>query len=225
MRIGVFDSGIGGEAVANRIRLMLPMADVVSINDHKNVPYGSKTPDEIISLTKLAIKPLIDFNCDVIVIACNTATTIAISTLRQYFPDQHFIGIEPMIKPATLATKTKRIAVFATPGTLNSNRYHELKNKWAKGVTVIEPDCSDWAELIEQGKPNQIDIKNLVTTLKKEKVDVIVLGCTHYHWLKQRITDSAPDVKIMEPSDAIVDRIKSLVPKTIDSSSKLIASV
>lgn len=214
MRIGIFDSGIGGEAVAHVLAKLIPSAEIITANDHDNVPYGSRTPDEIIKLTKIAIIPLIKAHCDVIIIACNTATTVAIKPLRLAYPKQQFVGIEPMIKPAALATKSDCIAVCATPRTLDSNRYMELKRTWANDIKVIEPDCSSWASLIEQGESEEIAVDSLMKSLLTKNVDVVVLGCTHFHWLKQRIAKVAPDITIMEPSDAIAERIKSLVDTT-----------
>ncbi len=212
MRVGVFDSGIGGEAIATTLRQLLLGAEIITINDHKHMPYGDRKPDEIIQLTKNSIIPLIKMDCDAIIIACNTATTVAITSLRQTFPNENFIGIEPMIKPASKITKTNRIAVCATPGTLKSEKYYELKNIWAKNITVIEPDCSKWAELIENGKSEEVDINTVVKMLLNKNVDVIVLGCTHFHWIKDRIIKAAGhSVKVLEPSDAIASRTKSLI--------------
>jgi glutamate racemase len=192
---------------------LIPEAKVISVNDHKNVPYGTKSPSEIIRLTDAAIQPLLYQHCDAIVIACNTATTVAISHLRSTYPLFKFIGIEPMVKPAALQTKTGVIAVLATPQTLKSERYENLKNTWASKVQVIEPDCHDWAELIEQDKSNEIDVVSVVDALLKQNVDVIVLGCTHYHWLKQRFIDAigSNPMAVLEPSDAIANRIKDIV--------------
>ncbi|HEU4830768.1 MAG TPA: glutamate racemase [Candidatus Saccharimonadales bacterium] len=212
MRIGVFDSGIGGEAIAERLRELLPHAEIISVNDRAHMPYGNRTPAEIIELTNSAIQPLLELPCDAIVIACNTATTVAIAELRSLHPQTHFIGIEPMIKPASSLTKTGHIAVCATPRTLQSARYDELKRTWAADIEVIEPDCSQWAELIEYGKSDQIDIAAIMAPLVAKGVDVIVLGCTHYHWVKQRILDTVGDnITVLEPSDAIAERIKSLL--------------
>jgi glutamate racemase len=212
MRIGIFDSGIGGKAVANTLAKLLPSAEIISINDHDHMPYGNRKPGEIIKLTKKAILPLLNLECDAIIIACNTATTVAISALRQSYPGVNFIGIEPMIKPAATLTKTNCIAVFSTPSTLQSDRYKKLKRDWAKGIKIIEPDCSDWAELIENNRSEEIDVISAIKLLSNNNVDVIVLGCTHYHWIKQRIVDTAgPKVTILEPSDAISERVKNLV--------------
>jgi glutamate racemase len=212
VKIGVFDSGIGGQAIAEKLQQLFPSVEIISVNDSLNVPYGSKSSGEIIELTNTAIKPLLDAECNAIVIACNTATTNAISALRASYPTVHFVGIEPMIKPAAALTKTDVIAVLATPSTLASPRYQELKNQWAADLTVIEPDCSNWAKLIETNQTDQIDIQNIIADLNQKNVDVIVLGCTHYHWLKDQIQATAgPSVKVLEPSDAIGARLDSLL--------------
>lgn len=212
MHIGIFDSGIGGEAIAAALRKSFPSAEITCVNDHKHMPYGERSPKNIIYLTKKAIQPLLNENCDVIIIACNTATTVAISNLRSSYPNTKFIGIEPMLKPASEITKTKHIAVCATPRTLQSERYAKLKNTWCTDIKVTEPDCSDWASLIEQNRENEIRIDHLVKSLIAEKVDVIVLGCTHYHWIKQRIIDAAgPTITVLEPSEAIAQRVRNLL--------------
>ena len=127
IRIGVFDSGIGGKAIAESLRVSFPQSKITVVNDSKNVPYGDKPNDEIIKLTDLAVQPLLQSRCDVIVIACNTATAIAIDELRRCHPSQLFIGLEPMVKPATRLTKSNKVAVCATPITLRSDEYAKLK--------------------------------------------------------------------------------------------------
>jgi glutamate racemase len=215
VKIGVFDSGIGGQAIANRLEELFPDTEVISVNDHNNVPYGSRSRTDIIKLTHHAIKPLIEAKCDAIVIACNTATTNAISDLRSTYPEIHFVGIEPMIKPAAKITVTGVIAVLATPSTLKSHRYKQLKEQWAPRATIIEPDCHDWATKIENGEAERIDIKGAIENVLRWKVDVIVLGCTHYHWIKDRIQAAAgPLVKVLEPSDAIALRLDQLLNST-----------
>jgi len=212
MRIGVFDSGIGGKAVALRLQDLFPTDAVLSVNDHAHVPYGTRTDEEIVSLTDAALQPLFAAHCDVIVLACNTATAVAIDTLRERYPDTPFVGIEPMIKPAARLTKSHVIAVLATPGTLRSQRYRALKKKWAQDVTVIEPDCSRWAALIEDGHADVVPVEAACQQLLERNVDSIVLGCTHYHWLKERFMIAAEDrATIFEPSDAIGERIKALI--------------
>lgn len=212
MKIGVFDSGIGGKAVAEELQRLIPDAEVLYVSDSAHVPYGGRPQQEIIELTEAAIQPLLDAACDAIVIACNTATTNAIGALRQAHPAQHFVGLEPMVKPAAALTKTKTIAVLATPATLASERYAQLKNDWAADITVIEPDCASWASNIEHDAIEKIPLETTMSALKDNDVDVIVLGCTHYHWLKDRIEQLAgPTVTVLEPSNAIKERIHSLL--------------
>lgn len=211
-KIGVFDSGVGGKAVAERLQELFPKADIISVSDSKHVPYGGRRRADIIKLTKRAVRPLVKEGCDAIVIACNTATTNAIGDLRLAYPAIHFVGIEPMVKPAAKLTKTGAIAVLATPGTLKSDRYQELKRQWADKVVVIEPDCHDWATMIERGDADRVDVETVVKSVLRWDADVIVLGCTHYHWLKDTIKGLAgPRVKILEPSDAIGARLDSLL--------------
>jgi glutamate racemase len=212
MHIGVFDSGVGGRAVAVKLQELLPDTKIISVDDHDRVPYGDRAPEDIIMLTKDAIAPLLELGCGIIVIACNTATTIALSTLRETYPAINFIGVEPMIKPAAKVTKTGIVAVLATPRTLQSNRYSELKQTWAKDITVLEPNCSDWAKLIESGNADEIDVELVVKSLVEQNVDVIVLGCTHYHLIKQRVLDVARrNITVSEPTNAIASRIKSML--------------
>jgi glutamate racemase len=218
MKIGVFDSGIGGKAVAERLQELIPSAEIMFVNDHEHVPYGTRPNSEILTLTTAAIQPLLEGKCDVIVIACNTATTIAITHLRETYPHMKFVGIEPMVKPAASLTKSRRIAVLATPATLKSERYRELKAEWAPEMTVYEPDCASWAELIETGKTDDIPLESLIHDLLLEEVDVIVLACTHYHWLKPRIENIVDNrAVILEPSDAISRRVIDLLQSPRES--------
>ncbi len=211
-KIGVFDSGIGGLSVAQKLEKLFPEVEILFTNDSANVPYGSRRRADIARLTETALQPLIDAQCDAIVIACNTATTNVINDLRKRYPDTHFVGILPKVKPAAQMTKTGTIAVLATPSTLTSNRYHELKLRWAPRTTIIEPDCSKWASMIERGDADRIDIDTFIRELKRWDIDIIVLGCTHYHWLRERIQKAAgPHIKVLEPSDAIGARLDSLL--------------
>lgn len=216
MKLGIFDSGIGGEAMAASLQKAFPDATLQVVNDHKNVPYGSKTTKQIISLTDAAIQPLLAGNCDIIILACNTATAAAIEILRKRYPLQAFIGLEPMVKPAASSTKTGVIAVCATPSTLGSQRYRNLVETYGKDVRIIEPDCSQWAYMIETDHIDRSTIKRTIDECCEEGADVIVLACTHYHWIKELITDiTAGRAIILEPSEAIVRRVKAIVPSKL----------
>ena len=212
MRIGVFDSGIGGEAVAQALAASFPNADILMATDKEHVPYGHRPDVEIRTLTDTAIQPLLAGDCDVIVIACNTATAVAIADLRQKYPNQSFIGLEPMLKPAAALTKTGVIAVCATPATLASSHYTKAKRKNAAGVHVVEPDCHDWAELIEASAMNRQRIDAVIEESLNANADVIVLGCTHYHWIKQEIIDAVGGkAAVLEPTEAIAQRVREVL--------------
>ena len=212
MKLGVFDSGIGGEAVAAALQITYPDATITTVNDKAHVPYGDKSAQDVIRLTNAAIQPLLDGSCDVIVLACNTATALAIEPLRRSYPQQKFIGIEPMIKTAASLTKTGTVAVCATPATLKSSRYHDLTVTFGAEMKIIEPDCHTWASMIENDQINQHIIEQIITNLCNQGADVIVLGCTHYHWIKDMIIDMTQGrATVIEPSDAIGRRVQHLL--------------
>lgn len=213
MKLGVFDSGIGGEAVAASLREAFPKAEVIAVNDHDNVPYGSKTMDQIRQLTNAAIQPLLAVRCDAIVIACNSASAAAIEDLRLNYPSQVFIGLEPMVKPAATLTKTGTIAVCATPATLASERYQRLVKTYAPNIKIIEPDCSRWAYMIEHNQVDRDAVERVVHSCCENGADVIVLACTHYHWIKDLISEIAGErAVVLEPSEAIARRVRELLP-------------
>lgn len=212
MKLGIFDSGIGGESVANALKITFPAATILTVNDRPNVPYGDKSPADVIQLTDNAIQPLLKASCDIIVLACNTATALAIEHLRQKYPHQKFIGIEPMIKTAAMLTRSNTVGVCATPATLASNRYNLLVQTYGAHLHIIEPDCSQWAYWIENNQINRQQIAQTIEDICNRGADVIVLGCTHYHWIKDLITELvAGRAKVIEPSEAIGRRIKALL--------------
>lgn len=212
MKLGVFDSGIGGEAVAAALQEAFPHASIVTVNDRGNVPYGDKSVFEVRRLTEATIQPLLKARCDVIILACNTATALAVEYLRTKYPQQKFIGIEPMIKTAAALTHAGTIAVCATPATLASQRYASLIKKHAAHLEILQPDCSEWAYLIENNQINRHHIEHTIETLCDRGADVIVLGCTHYHWIKELITEIVRErAVVIEPSQAIARRVAHLL--------------
>ena len=212
MKLGVFDSGIGGRAIAASLQVAFPAAELVVVDDHEHVPYGDRSAEEIIRLTDTAIQPLLAAVCDIIIIACNSATAAAIETLRERYPNQKFIGLEPMVKPAATLTHTGTVTICATPATLRSGRYSRLKQRFARGITLLEPDCSNWARMIENDDVNERLIRNTIESSLENGADVIVLACTHYHWIKKEIEEIADGrAKVIDPSDAIARRVRSLL--------------
>lgn len=211
MKIGVFDSGIGGMSVVRAIETALPEHTVVFKNDSKNVPYGTRDPNEILELIMPIFEKFIEEDCSVIVVACNTVSTTLITKLRKFI-DIPLIALEPMIKPAAKLTTSNIIAVCATPTTLASVRYQKLKESYAANISVLEPDCSEWAEMIEHSKVMENRIEKQINRVLNQGADVIVLGCTHYHWIEEEIRELAKDrAVILQPETAIVKRVKSVL--------------
>ena len=212
MKLGVFDSGIGGESIAIDLRSAFPDTTIIVVNDRGNLPYGNKTKAEIIRLTDNAIQSLLIANCDIIILACNTATALAIDTLRAKYPNQKFIGIEPMIKAASQLSKSHTIAVCATPATLSSERYTRLIKKFGTNLHIIEPDCNDWAQMIEKNNINYTTIEQTIDTVCEQGADIIVLGCTHYHWIKDSIIEFTKNrAVVIEPSKNVCSQVKRLL--------------
>lgn len=208
MKIGVFDSGVGGLSVAKAIQKSLPDIEVILREDKGHLPYGNRAPEEILKFVVPIFQELVDVGCKVIVVACNTVSTTLAPQLRERFKVP-LVTMVPMIKPATALTKTGVIAVCATPTTLASERYHELKEEFAKGITVLEPDCSDWAYMIEQNAVQGQKIANRISEVLEQKADVIVLGCSHYHWIESEIKVLAEGrARVLQPELAIIELLK-----------------
>lgn len=210
MKIGVFDSGVGGLSVARAIEQAFPEAEVVYTNDAEHVPYGTKTADHVYELAYPKIAYLYAIDCDLIVLACNTLTMTNKPRLEAAFPVP-FIGLDPMIKPAAKQTVSGQVIVCATPSTLASSRYQELKQAHATHLTVIEPNCADWASLIEKNELTEAQIRTAISPGLADGADVVVLACTHYHWIEDVIKEIAGDgVTVLQPETAVIRRITTL---------------
>ncbi len=210
MKIGVFDSGVGGLSVARALEKAFPECDIVLREDRENLPYGTKTSDELFSLVRPVLEDMVESGCQIIVIACNTVTTNIIENLRAVITVP-LVGTEPMIKPAAHMTQTGVIGVFATPATLKSARYAWLKETYAADKTVIEPDCSKWALMIEENKITKDEVAIGVHEAVNAGADVLVLGCTHYHWIRELIKDIAGDhVQVIQPEAALIKRVATV---------------
>ncbi|MDB5171123.1 MAG: putative Glutamate racemase [Candidatus Saccharibacteria bacterium] len=211
MKIGVFDSGVGGLSVANAIEKALPEHIVLFKNDVEHMPYGVRTPEQILGLVTPILQELVDEGCQAIVVACNTVSTTLIKKLRELF-SVPLIAIEPMIKPAAALTQAGKIIVCATPTTLASARYAELKASYAPGIVVIEPDCSDWALMIQDEQINETKVAEDIQSGLKEGADVIVLACTHYHWIEEQIRElAAGRAQVLQPESPIIAELKRVL--------------
>jgi len=212
-KIGVFDSGVGGLSVVNAIKRELPEVEVIYKDDKRHVPYGTRGIDEIHGFIKPIFQEFVDEDCRIIVIACNTVTTNLISHLRREF-SLPMVGLEPMVKPAAERTKSGVIAVFATPRTLASERYAWLKREYAKGVEVLEPDCSDWALMIENNRVERDKVAKSIENAITQRADELVLGCTHYHWIEKLIRElAAGRAEVIQPEKPAIEQLKRVLAR------------
>lgn len=211
MKIGVFDSGVGGLSVANAIQKALPEHEIILREDKENLPYGTKTSEQLYQLVLPILEEMASQGCEVIVVACNTVTTSIISELRVAV-SVPLIGMEPMVKPAAENTKSKVIAVFATPTTLASKRYNFLKQEYAVGIEVVEPDCSTWSSMIESNQVDEEKIRQNTELALEAGADQIVLGCTHYHWIEELIKQFAAErAEVLQPEQPVIEQLKRVI--------------
>lgn len=213
--IGIFDSGVGGTSIFKEIHQRLPYEDTLYLADSKHAPYGPKGQDRIIELCVKNTEFLLARNCKLIVVACNTATTNAISYLRDTYKVP-FIGIEPAIKPAALQTQTKAVGILATKGTLSSALFHKTSDLYANGITVIEQVGEGIVPLIENGHLESETLKTLVqsyvTPMLEANIDHLVLGCTHYPYLIPMLTKMLPKhITIIDSGEAVARQTEAVL--------------
>ncbi|MGN1372013.1 MAG: glutamate racemase [Candidatus Coprovivens sp.] len=208
--IGVFDSGIGGLTVLEEIKKILPNEDYLFYADSKNNPYGEKEDDELFKITSDITDYLISRGCKVIVIACNTATTRCIKFLRDKYPDITFVGTEPAIKVAC-DKGYNNILVMATPATINSERMNILVNENKKCYeNIYLVPCEGLANAIEVGNVEKQEkiISSIFNDYKDFDIDAIVLGCTHYPFIKDLISKYFSNVSLLDGGNGVAREVK-----------------
>lgn len=218
--IGIFDSGVGGLSVFRELRKVLPGQSYIYYSDNAHCPYGEKSREYIINRARTITHFLMEKGCEIIVVACNTATAAAISTLREEFPIR-FIGMEPAIKPAAQMTRTGTVGVLATAGTLKATKYIDTREKWAQDVRIVEHIGQGFVELVEKGDINgpaaEATVSASLTPIIEAGADVIVLGCTHYPFLMDIINSIAertvPERKItiIDPAPAVARHLAEVM--------------
>ena len=221
MRIGIFDSGLGGLTVVQAMTKVIKGAEIFYIADTKNAPYGEKTPEQILQYSLNITKYLINTHqIDALILACNTATSSAIKHLREQYPNLIIIGTEPGIKPAIENTKTGKVGVLATPATLKGDKYQELVTAMSseKSVELFEQACPGLVEQIEKGETHSDETRKLLESwldpMRKNNVDTIVLGCTHYPLVGEMISDVMQcDVTLIHTGKAIAKHLLFLGSK------------
>jgi len=219
--IGVFDTGIGGLSVLRTLRRQLPGAVISYVADAANTPWGDRPAAWVQQRSGQLTQWLVEHGAQLVLVACNTATTQAIAMLRQRWPQLPLVGVEPAIKPAVAASRNGRVAVMATTGTLRSERLQRLVADHAADVQVLRLPCPGLADAIERSAladdpalAPQLDA--IAARLREANVDTVVLGCTHYPLvaaaLQQRLGEQ---VLLLDTADAVVRRVRSLLPAAL----------
>ena len=215
--IGIYDSGLGGLSVAREIRAMMPGEDLVYVADSAWCPYGERSREEIMARASFVTDALAARGCKMIVLACNTATIAAIDNLRRThaFP---IVGMEPAIKPAVESTRSRTIAVLATTASLKGEKFRQLVERFAvpAGVRVIPVACPGLVELVETGRTDSSEAIALagryIAPLSAEKVDTIVLGCSHYPFLLPVLrTLAGPGIRFIDAGLPVARHVRRVL--------------
>jgi glutamate racemase len=189
--VGLFDSGLGGLSVLSAVHHTLPDTPLLYVADSRHAPYGERSDDFITARTLAVGRHLVDAGAQGVVVACNTATAVAVAALRAAWPGLPVVGVEPAIKPAVASSTSGRIGVMATPGTLRSEKFKRLLDAHRGHATVVLQPCPGLAGLIEQGHLDAPEMVTLIdgfcAPLREAAVDTVVLGCTHYPFVRHHI--------------------------------------
>lgn len=215
--IGVFDSGLGGLSILSALRHSLPRENYIFLGDGARCPYGDRSREEVIGYTFEAVRKLMEHEAKLIVIACNTATAAAVEELRKAYPGFDFVGLEPAVKPAALTTRTGTVAVLATSRSFMGDLYRHTSAQFQGKVRILEAVGKGFVEIVERGEENSREcmeqVRNVVEPLIEQGADRIVLGCTHYPFLRNVIQSviADRDVEIIDSSEAVCRRVDSLL--------------
>jgi glutamate racemase len=228
--IGVFDSGIGGLGVLREMAPDFTDEEVVYAADRANAPYGTRTLGEVQALTHRHAHSLIDSGVTTLVLACNTASAAALSSLREELPSTRFVGMEPAIKPAAAASRSGIIGVLATAATFQGTLFESLLDQYAEGVEVLTRAAPEWVEIVESGDLDGADVIEQVRThigpLLSRGADTLVLGCTHFTFLVDTIRAVAgPEVSVIDPAHAVARQARLVHPPSFEGNGSLRAMV
>lgn len=214
--IGIIDSGVGGLSVYGEALRLLPQEALIYVADQVHVPYGPRSLEQIRKLSGQITRFLINRKLKIIVIACNTMSAAALYYLRKQFPDISFVGMEPAIKPSIEKTQSGIIGVIATQATFQGRPYEKLIEKYAKEVKVVHQSCPGLVEKVEAGnidaQETRFLLKQYLTPMIEQKMDQLVLGCTHYHFLKPVIREIVgTDITIIDPALPVAKQTVSVL--------------
>lgn len=214
--IGVFDSGVGGLSVLREIRARLPHESLLYVADSGHVPYGEKSPDFIRERCRAIAAFLLEQGAKALVLACNTATAAGVADLREQYPELPVVGMEPAVKPAARATRSGVVGVLATTGTLKSAKFAALLDRFASDVRVITQPCPGLVERIEAGElatpGTRMLLESLVQPLIEQGCDTLILGCTHYPFVKPLLRKILPaTVALVDTGAAVARHLETLL--------------
>lgn len=215
--VGVFDSGVGGISILKELVAELPCEDFLYFGDSAHAPYGEKTPEEVLSLSRGICDYLIGQGCKAIVVACNTATSAAVDALRSDYPEIPIVGVEPALKPAVLASGGDKVLVMATPMTVRLEKFQHLLEVWGSNAEVVSVSCEGLAGRIEQGNLGSDDVEELIASLVGAyagKVDAVVLGCTHYPFVRRQIEAVLGDVEFFDSAQGTARQLRRRLEET-----------
>ena len=214
--IGVLDSGIGGLSVLREIQQLLPHENLLYVADQAHLPYGTRPLDEVREFSEGITRFMLAQNAKLVVIACNTASAAALYDLRETFPDMPFVGMEPAVRPAARDTRTGIIGVIATKATFQGRLYASLIDRFANGLEVITRDCPELVLLAERGMPytesDYADVSDLLADFREAHADQLVLGCTHFAFVKPLIAAAmGEDAAIIDPAPAVAQQVQRVL--------------
>lgn len=209
--IGVFDSGLGGLSVVREVLALDPAAHILYLGDRAWAPYGQRSLEELRRRSAEITRHLLAAGASTITIACNTASAAALTHLRSVHPETVFVGMEPAVKPAVGLTKTGVVGVLATPATFQGALFASVVDRFADGVEVVATPCPGWVSHVEDATPVSEVRRTVEETLRPvlaRGADVLVLGCTHFPFLRDHIADIAgPAVHIVDPGRAVAGQV------------------
>lgn len=213
--VGVFDSGIGGLSVLRELVKALPDESFVYFADRAHLPYGEKSLDAVGGYARAVVRFFLQIPVKMVVIACNTASAAALRPLREEYPEMLFVGMEPAVKPAAEHTRTGKVGVLATAGTLRGAPYAGVVERFARGVEVREQPCPGLAALIENGADAETLRAKLaawIAPLRAAGIDQLALACTHYPLVLPLIREIAGDgINVIDPAPAIARQAGKLL--------------
>jgi len=214
--IGIFDSGVGGLSVLKEAKSLLPHEEIIYFADQAHVPYGNRSIQEVRSYSEVITRFFLNLKVKLIVVACNTASAVALQHLRNKFPGIPFVGMEPAVKPAAESTQSGVVGVLATPATFHGELYASVVERFANGITILQDTCPGLVSQIEKGELDSPEtwliLKNALLPMMEQGVDRIVLGCTHYPFVIPLVQEIVgPDIQVIDPAPAVARQAKRVL--------------